>query len=164
MKRLFHLFCLFLLLGGMLACRTKVVTPTKIPEGEPQHTIQELSAQELFKKILERDAARKNNEAEEIATEDFILLDVRDEYEYKDGHVSGAILIPWTQLRSRQKELDPTKEIVVYCRSGNRSSIASTILIHNKFNKIVTMPGGIMEWQRKGYPLVKGMQPYAPQK
>ena len=54
-----------------------------------------------------------------------VILDVRYQYEYDDGHIRNAILIPSDQLSSRLDELDKEKDTLVYCRSGGRSAAAS---------------------------------------
>ena len=72
-----------------------------------------------------------------------IVLDVRDESEYKDGHVPGAINIPLNQLRKRLVELPKDKEIWVYCRVGQRSYYANRVLLQNGF-KAFNLPGGLL--------------------
>ncbi len=83
---------------------------------------------------------------------DVVLLDVRTEGEFNGnlGHLPGAILIPIQELDSRLKELDKykDKEIIVYCRSGNRSGTGARILNEKGFNA-VNMLGGMIEWNEK---------------
>ena len=67
---------------------------------------------------------------------DLVILDVRTQSEYNDGHIEGAILIPHTELADRLDELDTENEILVYCRTGSRSSTAYEILKTNGFDKI----------------------------
>ena len=145
MERVGRFFCLLLLLGGMLACQAKVAPPKQVTN--QQRTIKAITAGELLLKLK--------------TGEDFILLDVREGAEYRDGHIEGAKLIPWMELRTRYKELDPDKEIVVYCHTGSRSKVASTILIFYNFYRISELHGGITSWQRRGYPLARGMPAYA---
>lgn len=61
------------------------------------------------------------------------LLDVRTAQEYQEGHISGAVSIPLSDLRERLNELDRTAPVYVYCHSGVRSYIASRILVQNGF-------------------------------
>lgn len=73
------------------------------------------------------------------------LLDVREPAEWNEGHVEGARHIPVGQLIERLDELDPAQEIIVMCRSGNRSGLACELL-HEKGFKVVNMTGGLNEW------------------
>lgn len=70
-----------------------------------------------------------------------ILLDVRAEEEFKNGHINGAVNIPVDSLRERLKELDKSKEIIEYCQVGLRGYIASRILSENGF-KVKNVTGG----------------------
>lgn len=76
------------------------------------------------------------------------LLDVRELAEWVEGHVEGAKHIPLSQLVERHKELDLDREIIVMCRSGNRSGLACELL-HEKGYKVVNMTGGLNEWTNK---------------
>lgn len=92
-----------------------------------------------------------------IAAESPLILDVRTPGEYYGGHIAGARLIPVAQLQARISEIADYKEkkILVYCRSGNRSVVASEILVGEGFTDIAHLRGGILDWQRAGYALVK---------
>ena len=79
-----------------------------------------------------------------------VLLDVRTPEEFASGYIAGAINIPVEELDQRLSGLPAETEIVVYCRSGNRSAQASTILSNNGFNDVSDM-GGIIDWQQAGY-------------
>ncbi len=86
---------------------------------------------------------------------DVVVLDVRTYEEYKnDGHIKGAILIPLNQLKDKIDELKQYKDkkIIVYCRSGNRSVMASRILSNLGF-KVFNMDGGINAWKEEGLPI-----------
>ncbi len=89
-----------------------------------------------------------------LDTEDVTLLDVRTENEYKAAHIEGATLIPVAELSNRTGELNKSKKIVVYCRSGHRSAIASDILIEHGFKRVYNVLGGITAWEARGYPVV----------
>lgn len=89
-----------------------------------------------------------------IESEDVILLDVRTEAEYHTAHIEGATLIPVSELGNRTKELNKSKKIVVYCRSGNRGVTASGILIEQGFDRVYNVLGGINAWEERGYPVV----------
>ena len=83
------------------------------------------------------------------------ILDVRTQSEYDGGHIYGAVWIPYTELQARIDELTghENHEIIVYCKSGGRSAIASETLDSNNFTKVYNMLGGISAWQSSGYPV-----------
>ncbi|WP_433743833.1 rhodanese-like domain-containing protein [Paenibacillus amylolyticus] len=76
---------------------------------------------------------------------DFMMLDVRESAEWVEGHVKGAVHIPLGQLMQRYIELDESQEVIIMCRSGNRSGLACELL-HEKGYKVVNMTGGLSEW------------------
>jgi len=80
-----------------------------------------------------------------------VILDVRTQEAYNEGHIGNAVLIPVSELESRLDELDMEDEILVYCRSGVRSATASQILVDNGFTSIYNMLGGITAWRNEGY-------------
>lgn len=86
-----------------------------------------------------------------------VILDVRTPNEFRAGYIKGAILIPLQQLESRLKEIDAHKnrDILIYCRSGNRSVVAAQILINNGFAKVHHLRQGILDWQKSGGAVVK---------
>lgn len=81
------------------------------------------------------------SDVEEMNPEDFILLDVRTELEYANGHVEGAINVPVDDLRDRLSELDPSKTIVEYCQVGLRGYIADRILSQHGY-QVMNVTGG----------------------
>lgn len=78
---------------------------------------------------------------EELEKEDYMLLDVRTDEEFANGHMKGAVNIPVDDLRSRLSELDKNKTIVEYCQVGLRGYIADRILSQNGF-KVLNVTGG----------------------
>jgi len=84
---------------------------------------------------------------------DLIVLDVRDPWEYDEGHLCNAILIPLGELATRISELEPYKdtEIIIYCLGGGRSQVGSQILVNYNFTKVYNMLGGISAWEAEGY-------------
>ena len=88
-------------------------------------------------------------EAKEIMSteEEFIILDVRTQEEYADGHIPGAICVPNETIGTEPPVELPDKEekILVYCRSGNRSRQAAAKLAAMGYSNIVEF-GGIMDW------------------
>lgn len=81
-----------------------------------------------------------------------LLLDVRTEPERQRGHIKGSLHIPLNQLRTRQTELEKYKnrEIVCYCRTGNRSLSAAAFLQKHGFNAS-NLKGGIVEWNYRNH-------------
>jgi adenylyltransferase/sulfurtransferase len=74
------------------------------------------------------------------------LLDVREQVEYQIVRMEGGVLIPLGELVARQNELDPDREIVVYCHVGIRSGKATSFLRHKGFPLVRNLRGGIDEW------------------
>ena len=62
-----------------------------------------------------------------------IILDTREQNEFDEGHIPGAILIPYTEIENKVAEMLPDKDklILVYCRSGKRSKIAQKALLNS---------------------------------
>jgi rhodanese-related sulfurtransferase len=83
-----------------------------------------------------------------------IIVDVRTREEYDSGHIEGAILIPVSELEGRINELSKEEELLIYCRTGNRSSNSVNILKANGYTKIFHMNDGIIAWIQAGYPTV----------
>jgi rhodanese-related sulfurtransferase len=83
-----------------------------------------------------------------------VILDVRTASEYEDGHIEGAINIPVQELSAHLDELSREDELLVYCRTGNRSKQAVDILQDVGFTKIYHMNAGITGWIEAGYPVV----------
>ena len=83
----------------------------------------------------------------------YITLDAREQYEYDEGHIPGAILIPYDEIADRaEKELhDKNQLILVYCRSGRRSKIAAEELVKLGYTNVKEF-GGIIDWE---YEIVK---------
>jgi len=77
---------------------------------------------------------------------EFIILDVRQPEEYRSGHLPGAVFIPLPDLINKVGELDHSKPIIAYCRSGNRSRAAAAFLLSYGFSKVYSMDGGITAW------------------
>lgn len=78
-------------------------------------------------------------------SESLLIIDVREPNEWSAGHIAGAKHIPLGQLIERQHELDPKRETIVVCRSGNRSGLACELLTEKGFN-VVNMTGGLNAW------------------
>lgn len=92
-----------------------------------------------------------------IKTRSPVILDVRTRFEYHKGHLENSVLIPVQELQARIGELkDHTQDpILIYCATGNRSTVASKILIDAGFYKILNLRRGIVDWARNRFPVVK---------
>ena len=79
--------------------------------------------------------------------ESFVLLDVRSEEEFSEGHIPGAIVIPHEEISERAENEIPEKDVpvFVYCRSGRRSKIAAEELVKLGYSEIYEF-GGIGDW------------------
>ena len=82
-----------------------------------------------------------------------IIVDVREPWEYQQGHIPGAVLLPLGSLSSRIAELEPSHPVVVVCATGNRSQSAAALFGQKKFEKIYNVLGGTMAWKQQGLPL-----------
>ena len=127
---IFILLPLLLLFGSSIACAAELTPP--LP-GAPNYI--DISVE-------------KAHELIEGNPEEIILLDVRTEGEYNAEYIPGAINIPLSDLESRIDELDSSKAIIVYCKSGGRSRTASETLAQRGF-VVYNMEGGINAWKEK---------------
>jgi molybdopterin/thiamine biosynthesis adenylyltransferase/rhodanese-related sulfurtransferase len=87
-------------------------------------------------------------------SERFVLLDVREPFEYEICRIPGSRLIPLGQLPSRMSELDSADEIVLQCKSGARSARALKLLQEAGFGKLSNLEGGIIAWSDEVDPSV----------
>ena len=97
------------------------------------------------------------DQAYQMYQEGNFVLDVRTQEEWNEYHAPDTTLIPLDQLQSRLSELPKDKQIVVVCRSGNRSQQGRDILLSAGF-QATSMAGGLKEWSAKGYP-IEGTRP-----
>ena len=81
------------------------------------------------------------------------IVDVREPWEFKQGHVPGALLIPLGQLSARVSELDPERPVAVICASGNRSQSAAALLGQKGFKTVYNVSGGTGAWMYSGLEL-----------
>jgi len=84
-----------------------------------------------------------------------LILDVRSEEEYAEGHIPGALNIPHDQLGDRLSEIDAAKsdEIVVHCRSGYRAGVAEKVLSEAGYSDVRDLDGHMNAWRSGGYPI-----------
>jgi adenylyltransferase/sulfurtransferase len=84
----------------------------------------------------------------------FVLIDVREPHEFQICRIPGSTLIPLGEIPKRMNELDSASEIVVHCRSGQRSARAVEFLMKAGFQKIYNLKGGILAWSDQVDPSV----------
>lgn len=92
------------------------------------------------------------DEAFEMYQGGAFVLDVRTQEEWDEYHAPNTTLIPLDQLPARINEVPKDREILVVCRSGNRSQEGRDILLAAGYNA-TSMTGGLKEWYAKGYPI-----------
>lgn len=114
-----------------------------VQDGLPIATIPQMSVQEV----------KKN-----FPTDQMQLLDVRQPVEWDMGHLPGAKYIFLPELAAKVDRLDKNKPVVVYCASGYRSSIASSVLKRQGFS-VFNVPGSYKAWTSAGYPVEKPVKP-----
>lgn len=104
-----------------------------------------------FKDLNPNETVRMINDVEPV------LIDVREEGEFKSGHIVNSLNIPVGLLESRIAGLNiqSDKAVIVYCRSGQRSATAATTLQKLGFRNVFKLGGGIMAWQSANLPLAK---------
>lgn len=102
--------------------------------------------------MVSLEAARAEHEAGRA-----ILIDIREPEEHATGVAPGARLLPMRQLGARLGEipLDPTKPVLLICNTQNRSSATLRALRERGYGHVRYVNGGMSEWARRGWPLVK---------
>ena len=123
LKGLIIMFLISLSLFGLTACQ----------DSENNVTYEQITAKEA-KTIMETQP-------------DYIIIDARTQEEFADGHIEGAIMIPEYEIANRAEQQLPDKDalILVYCRSGRRSKIASEELVKLGYTNVKEF-GGIIDW------------------
>src|SRR5271163_1094478 len=111
------------------------IAPEPAQAAQVKNGIPQVSVKELKKRL---DTRETNNDG-------FLLLDVREPYEYQIAQI-GGLLIPQNDLPNRLGELNKDQEIIIHCRSGARSQRAAELLKSNGFQKVSNLAGGILAW------------------
>ena len=105
---------------------------------------------DIFKKYIEVNT----NDAITLMDEDnLIILDVREEKERKSGFIDRDINIPMSQVKAKLDELDSSKNILVYCKSGTRSGQIASLLCNNSFQNVFVLKDGFNAWQKADLPI-----------
>jgi len=108
--------------------------------------------QQVRAEISEIDAARAR---ELVDGREALVVDVREQDEWDEGHIPGAVHIPRGHLESRIERAAPdtTQRIVLYCSAGNRSAFAAKTLEEMGYEDVVSVAAGFTDWKRNGYPV-----------
>jgi molybdopterin/thiamine biosynthesis adenylyltransferase/rhodanese-related sulfurtransferase len=109
--------------------------------------------QQVKSEIREIDVTR----ARELVESDDrpLLLDVREDDEWGEGHLPGAVHVPRGYLESRVEQVAPKRDrpILVYCAGGARSAFAAKSLAELGYEDVTSLAGGFTDWKRSGYPI-----------
>jgi molybdopterin/thiamine biosynthesis adenylyltransferase/rhodanese-related sulfurtransferase len=108
--------------------------------------------QHVRSEISEIDATHAR---ERIESGEPVVVDVREQDEWDEGHIAGAIHVPRGHLESRIERLAPdtSRPVVVYCSAGNRSAFAAKTLTDLGYEDVVSLAGGFTDWKRNGFPV-----------
>ena len=111
-------------------------------DGPTSIIVAEKGEKAMYEQITAEEAKKIMDSGEE-----HIILDTREQDEFDEGHIPGAILIPYTEIENKAEEILPDKDaqILVYCRSGRRSKIASETLSKLGYTNVKEF-GGIIDW------------------
>ncbi len=140
LKGLIVMIMISLCMSGLAACQQS--DSNAISENETHSGVVMNSDELLYEQIN----AEKAKEIMDSGTE-YIIIDSRTEEEFAQGHIEGAILIPEYEIADRAESELPKKDalILVYCRSGRRSKIASEELVKLGYTNVKEF-GGIIDW------------------
>lgn len=112
-------------------------------DGPTSIIVEEKGEKAVYEQITPEEAKKIMDSGEE-----HIILDTREQDEFDESHIKGAILIPYTEIENKAEEMIPDKDklILVYCRSGRRSKIAAESLSKLGYTNVKEF-GGIIEWK-----------------
>jgi rhodanese-related sulfurtransferase len=88
------------------------------------------------------------------AADGWVVVDVREAYEWADGHIEGAVHIPMSELQTRVDELDPQARTLVVCHVGARSARV-TAWLHSRGHDVANLAGGMDAWEGAHRPIVR---------
>jgi len=120
------------------------IAPEPAQAAQVKNGIPQISVRELKTRL----------DKKEINNDNFLLLDVREPYEFQIAQIGGK-LIPQNDVPNRLSELNPEQEILVHCRSGARSQKIAELLKANGFQKVSNVAGGILAWSDEIDPTVQ---------
>ena len=106
-----------------------------------------------FGKVFGGPPKARPHEAKELIDAGAVLLDVREDHEWREGHAPGARHIPLSRLSARLRDVPPQRTVITCCRSGARSARAASLLAREG-REVVNLSGGMLAWARAGLPVV----------
>lgn len=150
-KTLIHLILMILIFSILfIACESKDKSSGAQKEAHPEEepTSAASAAEEESKKISYEQITQEKAKELMDTQSDYIILDVREQEEYDEAHIKGAILIPDYEITQKAESVLTDKEqlILVYCRSGRRSKLAASDLAELGYVNVKEF-GGIIDWQ-----------------
>jgi rhodanese-related sulfurtransferase len=98
---------------------------------------------------------RVNQVYDAMQTGQVMVIDVRELNEYEEGHIPGVTLIPMSEITNRLSEIPQDQQVIVTCRSGNRSSQVAEYLTNQGYTNVHNMTGGFLDWESAGLPIEK---------
>jgi len=128
--------------SALPAAAAKAVVPA-VPATAQPAVMKPMSQEEL----LERQSKHAGH---------LYVLDVRSPEEFREGHVPGAVNVPYDQIAARIAEVPKDKDVVLYCRSGRRAGIAADVLAANGYTRLSHLEGDMQAWIAQGRPVVEG--------
>jgi len=126
--------------GAAMSADPVTVTPAATPAAVAQPAVPLISQETLLARQQQRDPA-------------LFLLDVRTPGEFAQGHVPGAVNIPYEQIAARLAEVPQDKDVVLYCRSGRRSALAADVLAARGYSRLSHLDGDMNRWTERERPV-----------
>lgn len=145
MKRFVLILFLLLMMGTAVACGGQTTSATAPDPAAVVDSAAEFDLADLADTVNVQTVASVKDR------DDVYLLDVREQSEYDAGHIPGVTLIPMGEVANRLAEIPTDKEVIVTCRSGNRSGQITDFLRQQGFDNVHNMEGGIVAWEAAGY-------------
>jgi len=135
-----------LILSVLLATAALLTVGCAEESEAPTQTIKDVTAKEAFNLIQENKSDPK-----------FIIVDVRTPQEFAEGHIENAINIDFRSdaFKDEVGNLDRTGKYLLYCRIGNRSRGALSVMTGLGFREVYHLSVGIIGWAEAGYPVTK---------
>lgn len=90
-----------------------------------------------------------------LETRDVLLIDVREEEEWEDAHLSAALLFPMSDFEIDALPAVEGRSVVIMCRSGKRSEAIARGLLRAGWTDVHNLAGGILDWDSAGFPVVE---------
>jgi phage shock protein E len=145
------------LLGLFAACPVFAQSPP-VPQGMPapnaaaaQPATPKMPLAQVSQDALVQMQADKGSQV--------FVLDVRTPKEFAEGHVPGAVNIPYDQVAAHLGVIPKDDEIVLYCHSGRRAGLAAETLAANGYRKLAHLEGDMTGWQKAGRPVQVSAEP-----